>query len=67
MERAASRPRIELCHGESTEIEFQIATQAFRSIWREPTGEERAKVWSFLIDCHPFCASYQASTASILP
>src|SRR3546814_15779418 len=28
----------------SPEIEFQIATQAFRATWREPVGAEREKV-----------------------
>ena len=49
------------------EVEFQIATQAFRGSWREPEGAERDKVWSFFIDCHPFYADYQASTSRILP
>lgn len=48
-------------------IEFQVATQAFRGTWREPQGAEREKVWSFWIDCHPFYANYQASTARLLP
>lgn len=52
---------------ESTEIEFQIATQAFRGTWREPEGAERDKIWSFFIDCHPFYADYQASTTRLLP
>lgn len=51
----------------STEIELQIATQAFRATWREPEGAERDKVWNFFIDCHPFYASYQASTSRVLP
>src|SRR3546814_7246734 len=51
----------------SPEIEFQIATQAFRATWREPVGAEREKVWSFFIDCHPFYANYQASTERVLP
>jgi deazaflavin-dependent oxidoreductase (nitroreductase family) len=49
------------------DVEFQIATQAFRGTWREPAGAEREKVWSFFIDCHPFYANYQASTSRILP
>ena len=49
------------------EIEFQIATQAFRGTWREPEGKERKKVWDFFIDCHPFYATYQESTSRILP
>lgn len=51
----------------ATEIEFQIATQAFRGTWREPEGAERNKVWDFFIDCHPFYADYQKATARILP
>jgi deazaflavin-dependent oxidoreductase (nitroreductase family) len=48
-------------------IDFQIATQAFRGTWREPEGGEREKIWAFFIDCHPFYATYQASTSRILP
>lgn len=51
----------------SREIEFQVATQAFRASLREPEGAERQKVWDFFIDCHPFYAKYQASTSRILP
>ena len=49
------------------EIEFQIATQAFRGTWREPEGAEREKVWSFFIDCHPFYETYQKLTSRVLP
>jgi deazaflavin-dependent oxidoreductase (nitroreductase family) len=49
------------------EIEFQIATQAFRGTWREPQGAERDKVWAFMVDCFPFYAAYQASTRRVLP
>ena len=52
---------------ESAELEFQIATQAFRATWREPMGAERAKVWDFVVDCHPFYAGYQASTDRQIP
>lgn len=48
-------------------VEFQIATQAFEGTWREPQGAEREKLWSFLIDCHPFYANYQASTDRPIP
>ena len=50
-----------------SEVEFQIATQAYRGSWREPAGAEREKVWAFMVDCFPFYANYQASTARILP
>lgn len=49
------------------EIEFQIATEAFRATWREPEGEERQKVWDFMVDCFPFYADYQASTDRQIP
>ena len=51
----------------SPQVEFQIATQAFRASWREPAGAEREKVWAFMVDCFPFYANYQASTSRILP
>lgn len=51
----------------SKEIEFQIATQAFRATWREPEGAEHEKVWNFMVDCFPFYASYQASTSRQIP
>jgi deazaflavin-dependent oxidoreductase (nitroreductase family) len=51
----------------SKEIEFQIATQAFRASWREPEGAERQKIWDFMVDCFPFYATYQASTSRQIP
>jgi deazaflavin-dependent oxidoreductase (nitroreductase family) len=52
---------------EAPEVEFQIATQAFRASWREPEGAEREKVWAFMVDCFPFYADYQKSTSRIIP
>ncbi len=52
---------------ESREIEFQIATQAYRGTWREPEGAEREKIWSFMAECFPFYAGYQASTEREIP
>lgn len=49
------------------QVDFQIATQAFRGTWREPEGKEREEVWSFFVDCHPFYQSYQNSTDRTLP
>jgi deazaflavin-dependent oxidoreductase (nitroreductase family) len=48
-------------------VDFQIATQAFRGTWREPQGAERDKIWALMTDCHPFYATYQASTTRVLP
>jgi deazaflavin-dependent oxidoreductase (nitroreductase family) len=52
---------------ENPEVEFQVATQAFRGTWREPTGEERAKVWAFMIDVFPSYIDYQKGTDREIP
>ncbi len=49
------------------EIEFQIATQAFRATWREPEGDERKKIWNFMVDIFPSYATYQSSTGRQIP
>jgi deazaflavin-dependent oxidoreductase (nitroreductase family) len=51
----------------SKQIDFQIATQAFRGTWREPTGAERAKVWEFMVGVFPPYKNYQASTKREIP
>jgi deazaflavin-dependent oxidoreductase (nitroreductase family) len=51
----------------SPEIEFQIATQAFRATWREPEGAEREKVWTRMVHTFPFYADYQAATERRIP
>lgn len=48
-------------------LDFQIATQAFRASWREPTGAERTRVWDFMVDLFPPYKAYQASTAREIP
>lgn len=52
---------------EQETVEFQVATQAFRATWREPEGEERDKVWAFVVDCHPFYGAYQKATERVIP
>ncbi len=52
---------------DSTEVEFQIGTQAFRATWREPQGEEYTKIWDFMVDVFPAYATYQASTSRKIP
>jgi deazaflavin-dependent oxidoreductase (nitroreductase family) len=49
------------------EVDFQIATQAFRAAWREPEGAERQKIWDFMVDCYPFYATYQTRTSRQIP
>jgi deazaflavin-dependent oxidoreductase (nitroreductase family) len=64
---ADSHPAWYLNIKDSTTLDFQIATQAFRASWREPRGAERDKVWSFMVDVFPAYAKYQASTAREIP
>ncbi len=49
------------------EVEFQVATQAWRGSWREPEGAERQKVWDHMVDNFPFYAKYQTSTSRAIP
>jgi len=49
------------------DVHFQIATQAFRGVWREPEGAEREAVWNFMVGNYPPYASYQASTTRRIP
>lgn len=51
----------------SPEVEFQVATQAWRGTWREPEGAERDKVWAVMVDNFPFYANYQKSTRRVIP
>ena len=64
---ADSHPAWYLNLREMDEVEFQIGTQAFRASLREPEGAERQKLWDFMVDCHPFYATYQKSTDRIIP
>ena len=52
---------------DAREIEFQVATQAYRATWREPKGSEREKVWNFMVDAFPSYANYQKSTSRQIP
>ncbi len=52
---------------ERREVEFQIATQAFRATWREPRGAERTRVWDFMVGVFPPYQTYQASTDREIP
>ena len=49
------------------EVEFQVATQAWRGSWREPDAAERVKVWAHMADNYPFYAQYQAGTDRVIP
>jgi len=51
----------------SSEIEVQIATQAFRASSREPGEGERQRVWDQMVAIYPPYAEYQASTDRLIP
>jgi deazaflavin-dependent oxidoreductase (nitroreductase family) len=51
----------------SREIRFQVATQAFRGTWREPSAAERPGVWDFMVGVFPPYKNYQASTSREIP
>lgn len=51
----------------TSEIRFQIATQAFRGNWREPNGAERREVWAFMEKLYPPYKEYQAATRREIP
>ena len=48
-------------------LEFQVATQAFKATWREPSADERAKVWDYMVSVFPPYKDYQASTDREIP
>jgi deazaflavin-dependent oxidoreductase (nitroreductase family) len=51
----------------ASEVEFQVATQAFRATWRETTGSERQRIWDQMVAIYPPYAEYQKSTDRLIP
>jgi deazaflavin-dependent oxidoreductase (nitroreductase family) len=52
---------------EATNVDFQVATQAFTASWREPEAVERHEIWEFMVNVFPPYAKYQASTTRRIP
>ena len=50
-----------------SEMEVQIATQAFRVTWREPSEAERQRVWDQMVAIYPPYAEYQDATDRLIP
>lgn len=48
-------------------VAIQIATQAYSCAWREPSGEERRKIWAFMEEVYPPYRDYQAATPREIP
>jgi deazaflavin-dependent oxidoreductase (nitroreductase family) len=51
----------------SSEVEVQVATQAFRTTWREPVDTERQRIWDQMVAIYPPYAEYQESTDRLIP
>lgn len=51
----------------ASEIEVQIATQAFQATWREPAEAERQRIWDQMVAIYPPYAEYQQSTDRLIP
>jgi deazaflavin-dependent oxidoreductase (nitroreductase family) len=51
----------------ASEVEVQVATQAFRATWREPAEAERQRVWDQMVAIYPPYAEYQGSTDRLIP
>lgn len=49
------------------EVEFQIATQAFRASLREPQGTEREELWDFIIKVFPPYGEYRKIAKREIP
>ncbi len=48
-------------------VTIQIGGQAFSCTWREPQGEERARIWDFMAGVYPPYRDYQAATGREIP
>ncbi|MGE3690871.1 MAG: nitroreductase/quinone reductase family protein [Novosphingobium sp.] len=49
------------------QVTIQIGGQAFRCTWREPEGEERARIWAFMSELYPPYLDYQTATKRTIP
>jgi deazaflavin-dependent oxidoreductase (nitroreductase family) len=49
------------------EIAIQIGSQAFLCSWSEPEGEDRTRIWDYVVDLYPPYAQYQAGTERTIP
>jgi deazaflavin-dependent oxidoreductase (nitroreductase family) len=50
-----------------SEVEVQVATEAFRATWREPAEAERQRIWDQMVAIYPPYAEYQESTDRLIP
>ncbi len=51
----------------SPEVDFQIATQAYRATWRQLEGDEYDEAWDYMVKTYPFYATYKTRTSRKIP
>lgn len=51
----------------ASEVDVQVATQAFRTTWREPADTQRQRIWDQMVAIYPPYAEYQESTDRLIP
>ena len=49
------------------EVAFQVAQDHFVGPWREAEGEERARIWTGMVDIYPPYTHYQEATTRRIP
>ena len=49
------------------EVAIQVKNKRYRCKWRVAEGQEREKIWAFMIEFFPSYDSYQASTDRVIP
>ena len=49
------------------EVVFQVATQAYRGVWRTPDADEHAQVWAYVTNIFPPYVEYQKTTHRQIP
>lgn len=64
---APAHPAWYLNIAESSDVEVQVATQAFRATWREPSDAERQRIWDHMVAIYPPYAAYQEKTDRLIP
>ena len=52
---------------DASEVDVQVATQAFRATWREPADDERGRIWAQMVAIYPPYAEYQDITDRVIP
>ena len=49
------------------DLEFQVGGKSWRGTWREVTGDERRRIWDYMVLQYPPYTDYQAHTSREIP